>query len=113
MYLVKTPTSLPQIAVPVTAHSSALKMGPHNLHTYAGVVSQITTIHPRQQVQHPLLHNQQCNLEVKITPEDTVILVIDGSRTCLPQALILTQNLGLVMKLLALQQNHVKRLRPI
>jgi hypothetical protein len=113
MYLVKTPISLPQTVVQVTVPISAPQMGPHSLHTYAGVASRITTIHLLQQVQHLLLHNQRCDLEAKIIFEDTVIPVTVGNQAHHPQALNLIQNLGLVTRLPVLQQHHVRRLRPI
>jgi hypothetical protein len=114
MYLVETPISLPQTVAQVTALTSALQMGLHNLHTYAGVASQIITTHLLQQVQEPRPNNLRLfDLEVKITSDDTVILVTAGSQAPPRQAPNQTQNLGLVMKLPVPQQRHVRRPRPI
>lgn len=114
MYLVGTPISLPHTVAQVTVPISAQGMRLHNLRTYAGVASRITTTHPLQQVQYQLPHNLRLfDLGVKITPDDTVILVIVGSQARRPQALNQTQNLGLVMKPPVLQQHHIRRPRQI
>jgi hypothetical protein len=112
MCLVEMPTDLPQTAVLVTAPTLAQKMVPLILRTYADEASRIIITHPhllRQKTQHQALHNLS-DLVVKITLGVTVILVTVGSLAPPPQALVPTQNLGLLMKLPALQQQHGHRL---